>query len=127
MSKAKNKNEMPEWYWSGGLHDAEILSVNRLEIPYKQKAGILCTNCFEINLDSTGAVFETNVKKISLYNYKIKNEPIDTNSLNGSWWLQDSITKIADNKFNLKIVIQKTYKNNITVDIDFEAAEVERE
>lgn len=127
--KAKNSecySQLPEWYWKSGLHDAEILSVSQLELAPDWKSKNPNYNCFEICLNSSGALFEKDIKKIQLYNYKLKSNPIDTSLLKQLWWMSDTLTKISDSRYNLNIIIEEVNGHRLFIDIDFETAEVER-
>lgn len=63
--------QFPDWYWKYGLHDAIILSICELELAPDWKEELPKRNCLVIQLDSKNALFETNIKSISLYNYRI--------------------------------------------------------
>ena len=63
--------KFPDWYWKRGLHDAVIISVSELELVPDWKEKHPKRNCLEILLDSKNALFETNIIRISLYNYRI--------------------------------------------------------
>lgn len=119
-------NELPEWYWKHGLHDAEILSISQFELTPDWKSQNPRYNCFEISINAKGAMFETDIKKISLYNYKLKSKPFDPSALKRAWWLRDTLLKTSDRSYALHIVFQDVKKHHVFIDISFESAEVER-
>lgn len=119
-------NDKPEWYWKRGLHDAVIISVAELNLPVDWKTENPLHNCFEINLDSSKALYE-NVKKISLYNYNIVTPRIDINSLQNPWWVSDTISQnVNSGMYTLEINIEDKDGDVANFIIAFEKAEVER-
>lgn len=126
IKKADDSNQFPQWYWEHGLHDAEILSISELELEPDWKSQNRHYNCFEITLDAKGALFETDIKKIRFYNYKLKSDPIDISSLKAVWWLQDTLTQISDTRYNLHLVLEGVKRHHFFIDINFESADVER-
>lgn len=71
-----------------GLHDAEILKINEVQLPYDYHEKIPRRNYLEIELNSAQALFDHNVKAVRFYNYKI----IEGNlNLIGTWWFDEQI------------------------------------
>ena len=122
----------PDWYWKKGLHDAAILSVCELELVPDWKERYPKRNCLEILLNGKHALFETNIKKISLYNYRIVDmklnatEPITLEAFRDVYWLGDSIEQLKDGKYLLEIECTDSHSNLMHLTVKFEIAEIER-
>ena len=119
----------PSWYWSQGLHDAKILSATPLELPPDWKAHTPRYNCLELTFDASGAMYDTKVTKITLYNYKLLTPDFDLGNLSGAWWYGDILTVEAEGKFRLELHYQlpgSHYARDYTVELRFAEAEVER-
>lgn len=122
----------PDWYWKYGLHDAIILSVCELELTPDWKEMPPKRNCLEILLNSKNALCETNIKKISLYNYRITNlkinstEPITLEAFRDVYWLGDSIEQLEDGRYLLEIECTDSHSNLMYLTVNFEIPEVER-
>ncbi len=116
--------QFPEWYWKGGLHDAKLLSLKPIEIEPDYEKGTY--NCLEICLDADGALFEEDVTRILLYNYKIERLPAIVNAEDAKWWYGDELTKTDDGKYKLDITIVDRKNNKHIFTMIFKTAEVER-
>ncbi len=118
--------QFPDWYWKRGLHDAVILSVSELQLipDYKEKKQKW--NCLEIELDSKNAMDEQDIKKICLYNYKIKTPDIDINAMDRPWWMNDTIQELEDKRYLLEIEIESAKGVENSFVIEFEIPEIER-
>ncbi len=118
--------QFPDWYWKAGLHDAHILSVSEKELipDYKDKQPKW--NCLEILLDSKNAIYENDVKKLRLYNYKIKTPDFDIKSLEKNWWMSDSIEKQENGNYLSEIETETAEQKRIKLTVSYEFAEVER-
>lgn len=116
-------NQLPDWYWKRGLHDAQIVSVSEsiLTPNYKEKNPKY--NCLEIKLDSEGALYETDIKKICLYNYKIRTQ-IDISKK--IWWMSDTIQLLDNGKYLLEIEYVTIKEDHKQFVIEFEIPEIER-
>ena len=129
-SSNQNLNILPEWYWERGLHDACIVGVETFEFPYDYNKydgkKVLDKNLFLLHISAKGAMFDSDVKQIRLFNYKI----ISENNLTikeRAWWLSDRL--IQENGFYfLEIDIEDfdSIPQNYTFKIKFERAEVDR-
>ncbi len=119
-------SQFPDWYWKFGLHDAKILSVIELQLPPDYKSQNLKYNCLEICLDAKNAMFEHDVKKISLFNYKILTPEIDINKMEKPWWIKDFLTQLPNNKYRLEIGIETARGKQKQFIVEFEKAETER-
>ena len=122
----------PDWYWKRGLHDAVILSVSELELVPDWKEKHPKRNCLEILLDSKNALSETNIIRISLYNYRIMDmkmnaaEPVALDVFRAVYWLGDSIEQLEDGKYLLEIECVDSHSNLLSLSVKFEIPEVER-
>lgn len=119
----------PEWYWKNGLHDAQILSVGAVELAVDWSSAHPLHNCLEICLDATGALFDSKVKKILLYNYKIKTPDVDLNILDRPFWINDELTLLPNNRFLLTINVRAFGKHDHRhkqFSITFDEAKVKR-
>lgn len=122
----------PAWYWIKGLHDAGITEVAAFEFPFDYNKFIKDKNNYNRNLlklkvDSKGALFDTTVKEIRFYNYKILTPDISLENRSIMWWLSDRLRE-ADGCFVLDIDLHdfKSYPEDFTFKIKFERAEVIR-
>lgn len=104
----------PDWYWTGGLHDAVVLSV----IPRE--------NCLEICLDSTNAMMERNIRKISLFNYKIQTPEVQLSELTNVWWLRDHIQTLSNHRYLLEIIFETGRRKRKSFTVLFKTASIER-
>ena len=134
MSKkgAEYDAQLPDWYWKRGLHDAKILSVCELKLVPDWKEKHPKRNCLEILLDGKNTLFETDIKKISLYNYRITDmnmngvKPITLEAFRNVYWLGDSIDRLDDGKFLLEIECTDSRSNLMSLNVKFEIPEIER-
>jgi hypothetical protein len=117
----QTQNQFPEWYWTHGLHDANIVSVMKKESDWNPR-----DNCLILKIDCDGALFETDITEIRFYNYKIKTSDFDVNLLNGGWWLSDEVVKKGDHYLlDLKFDTAKCKTKHL--EITFSRAEVIRD
>lgn len=141
MAKKENVNvyfsnypdDPPEWYWTLGLHDACITGVEALEIPfdYGKFSGNKSKydrNVLILMIDAKGAIYDTSVKEIRLYNYKILTPEISLENRKKLWWLADRLSEDGD-RYVLEIDLQDfdSDPEEFTVKIKFDRAEVDRE
>lgn len=106
--------QLPDWYWTRGLHDAVVLSVISRE------------NCLEICLDSTNAMLERDIKKISLFNYKIQTPEVTLEDLENTWWLRDSLQTLSNHRYLLEIVFESGRRKRKRFAVLFNTASIER-
>lgn len=124
--------QFPDWYWKFGLHDARILSVCELELTPNWKEKHPKRNCLEILLDGKYALGETNIKRISLYNYRIEvmkmnaTEPITLEAFRDVYWLGDRMEQLEDGKYLLEIECIDSHSNLLFLSVKFEIPEIER-
>lgn len=116
------------WYWTRGLHDARILCTEAKDLPYDFTERHPIRNCFKIHLYSSGAMFDTSIKCITLFNYKILLDDSDKGGytdggLDGCYWMQD-ILRLDRGKYLLEITALG--EDDFRYVIQFESAQVDR-
>ncbi len=117
-------NIFPAWYWEKGLHDAEILRTEELVFPCDYKHASPKRTAFKLYLNSKRAIFQNNIKSITLYDYQILSE---FESLDGVYWLSDILTE-ESGRYILEITLLSLfYKNEFVFKISFAHAEAEIE
>jgi hypothetical protein len=123
----------PQWYWVDGLHDAYIECVECFEFPFDYNKFVGNKNSYDRNLlslkiNSSGAIYDQNVKEIRLFNFKIITKDIELQGRKKVWWLADRLTE-EDVCYFLEIDLQDfdPYPEEFTFKIKFERAEVIRE
>ena len=114
-----DSGEVPQWYWLRGLHDALVLGVETQEFAYDVTQVKPVRNCMVIRLDARGALFDTSVTAIRLYNYKV----LRGTELKGCYWMQDWLRREKD-KFILDITALE--EDDFLYSVRFDFAEVER-
>ncbi len=116
----------PDWYWVHGLHDAAVLDILTEELLTNYSEKDYRYNKMEILLNCDGALFETDITKITLYNYKIISGNLPDCSKYNVWWLRDALTKDAKSKYNLSLVLENEKRKHFSLEITFQFAETER-
>lgn len=114
-------NITPDWYWSKGLHDAQIISYQTIELDYDYKQKNPYRNCLEIKLNPTHALMDNKVSSIKFYNFKCNN----LQGLKDSWWMEDELT-YNNKKYLLLLTTTKLNGELSKIEIFFDSAEVER-
>ena len=122
----------PDWYWPLGLHDAHITLAEAFEFPFDYKRftkekNRYDRNCLTLTVDATGAMFDTAVKTIRLYNYKYLSENTTLEGHGTLWWITDRLT-VCEGYFELEIDLYDSehFPKDFTVKIKFDRAEVDR-
>jgi len=129
MSKMNEEivSALPEWYWQKGLHEAKIVDIEEQELAYDYKQRDPVRNCIVLHLDSRMALFDSSVKEIKLYNYKLCSPEAAVQDLCGTWWLKDNLS-ITDTGYSLAITFKRIGKRasreELVVEIQFKYAEV---
>ena len=77
-----------DWYWKNGLHDAEIKKIQHVDVEYDFSLKNPIRNILIIDLDSRNALFDTSVKSLEFYNYKLIQ---DIDDIIGFWWIKDEV------------------------------------
>lgn len=109
----------PEWYWKKGLHDAHVLKLSIQSFGYDPI--LRASNCVEIKLDASQAMFDTSIKSIKLFNCKVLTPLLD---IEGMWWIRDRLYTDAE-KYVLEIDLQ-SHKNQHNFILRFDHCKVER-
>ena len=127
----------PDWYWESGLHDASIIGVDAYEFPfdydkYTAKKNKYDRNVLSLRIDAKGALFDSRVKEIRFYNYKLLPESVDLMRLEPSeknkvWWLADQLTE-QNEKYELDILLEicVPHQKQFHLKLRFDRAEVDR-
>ena len=127
----------PDWYWESGLHDASIIGVDTYEFPfdydkYTAKKNKYDRNVLSLRIDAKGALYDSRVKEIRFYNYKLLPESVDLMSLEPSeknkvWWLADQLTE-QNEKYELDILLEicVSHQKQLHLKLRFDRAEVDR-
>ena len=99
--------EIPEWYWTSGLHDACIINIEpqESEIDYSQPKENRVKNTLSVKIDASNALFDISVKEIVLINYKIITGNIELMGKKKIWWIRDRIQKIDNDYYHYELQI----------------------
>ena len=132
ISQPHSPESPPEWYWVKGLHDAHIPLVESFEFPFDydrftREKNTYDRNCLTLTVDAAGAMFDTSVREIRLYNYKYLTPETTLEGHGILWWIGDRLT-VSDGRFELEIDLYdgEAFPEEFTVRVRFERAEVER-
>ena len=124
--------EPPAWYWVKGLHDAHITLAEAFVFPFDydrftREKNTYDRNCLTLTVDASGAMFDSSVKAIRLYNYKYVSESTILEGHKTLWWISDRLSDCRDH-FELEIDLYdgEAFPENFTVRIKFDRAEVDR-
>ena len=120
------KKKLPAWYWKRGIHDAKILDVWKLENGVDKKRGKYYRNCLVLSLDSSGAIYERNIKKIIFYNYEVKMSNVPISQLSKTWWMTDKIERLSNGNYLLNFEVDPENHERWHFSIEFEYIDVER-
>lgn len=122
----------PEWYWVSGLHDACIVGVETFEFPFDYNKFVgeknqWTRNLFALKIDAKSALYDSDVREIRLFNYKVLTSDISLANRKKVWWLADRLTDNGDH-FVLEIDLYDGdgWPEEFTFQIKFERAEVDR-
>ena len=114
------KNKLPEWYWTRGLHDANIISATIRESDWDPSDTSLI-----FKIDCEGALFEIDITEIRFNRFKILTSEFKMEDLQGGWWLYDELTQKGDHYLlELKFDTKKCKTRRLL--IRFQNAEVIR-
>ena len=116
----KNCN-LPEWYWSRGLHDAKIVSVEIKQLSDWNQYD----NCLIFKINGHGAMFDQDIIEIRFFHFRFNKVDFDIFSLNGSWWLHDDISE-KNGEYQLFLEFDDKNCERKTVEFSFKSAEVTR-
>lgn len=111
-----------DWYWEKGLYDSEIIDIKKEDYNYDYRQRRPIRNMFEIVLDAKCAMYDTLVKSISFYNYKIIKGGDD---LLHTWWYEDEIAELNGRK-QLKLTVRQSKDKFSELILVFDTAEIVR-
>ena len=120
-------DNLPDWYWKKGLYDSEIKSVKEISRPDKRLHAsdyIL----LEISLDSSGAEYDSDIKALYFYNYRVTsgNRDLLLKDAIGTWWFDDKPSETKDGKLKLELVLKDINNNELKYVIEFDRVEIIR-
>ena len=118
--------KLPAWYWKRGLHDAQILDTSELGDGIDKKRGKRYRNCLELSLNSSGAIYERDIKKIIFYNYEVKMADASVSALSKTWWMTDTIEQLPSGNYLLNFEVSPQNGVNRCYSIEFEFIDVEK-
>ena len=123
-----HSGQNPLWYWTRGLHDALILRTEAIDLSYDHTQRNPGRNCFQIHLDASRAMFDTSIRCIKFFNYKILLDDssfggYEDGGINGCYWMQD-ILKYENGKYVLELTALG--EDDFKFIILFDDAQVER-
>lgn len=84
----------PQWYWSRGLHDAELLEA-RLE-----------ESTLTLVLDSRGAVMQNDIREIQFYGCRLKTPLPQPGRKCHVYWLGDTLTPLPYGQWKLSVTFE---------------------
>lgn len=116
----RNQRKAPEWYWTRGLHDANIVSATK-----KESAWNPADNCLILKIDCDGAMLEADIIEIRFHNFKIQTSGFDISLLNGGWWLSDELSE-KGNRYVLALRFDTVECKTKMLEFSFQRAEVIR-
>lgn len=108
------QNTLPEWYWSKGLHDAELLEA-RME-----------GDTLTLRLDSRGAVMQNDLREIRFYGCRLKTPLPQPGRRCHIYWLGDTLTPLPYGQWKLSVtfeVLTREVEDQQTLIAIFETAE----
>ena len=130
--QSKYPDNAPEWYWQRGLHDAAIIDVDSFEFPFDYNKYVgekskYNRNLFILKIDAKGAMFDSTIKEIRFFNYKILSDNIELKNRKKIWWLADRLLE-ENGHYVLEIDLQDfdSFPQEFTFKIKFARAEVDR-
>lgn len=122
----------PAWYWTKGLHDAAIIGVEAFEFPFDynkfvEEKSQYNRNLLVLKINASGALYDTTIEEIRLYNYKILTPDVSLENRKAIWWLADQLNE-QNGCYVLKIRLQDldSYPEDYVFTIKFDRAEVKR-
>ena len=128
----QHPENFPTWYWVKGLHDAHITLAEAFDFPFDydrftREKYAYDRNCLTLTIDASGAMFDSAVKAIRLYNYKYLSENTTFEGHKTLWWISDRLTDCGGH-FELEIDLYdgEAFPENFTVRVKFGRADVDR-
>ena len=112
------QDTLPQWYWSKGLHDAELLEA-RLE-----------ESTLTLRLDSRGALMQNDIREIRFYGCRLKTPLPQPGRRCHVYWLGDTLTPLLYGQWKLNVtfeVLARGQTERQTLIAIFETAETVKE
>lgn len=123
----KNRfEEEPDWFWSLGLHDAEVIDISIQEISPDYSNPLPLYNYMSIKLDSEHAIYERDITEIKFYNYKLKGFEAKLPTEFPLFWMTETLEKISENRFEIKIELVTERNKHRFIHMTFQTAQVFR-
>ena len=133
MRKECTPENLPDWYWKGGLHDAGILSVELIDFPFDYQKYVEDKYKYDrslmvLKIDAKGALYDKRVEEIRFYNYEILTPDVSLKNRKSLWWLDDRLFE-QNNRYILEIDLEdcSSRPKRLTFTVKFERAEVQRQ
>ena len=125
-------DDLPEWYWGYGLHDACIVGVEEKRFPFNYDKYVADNYRYDRNvlifkIDAKTALGNFDVTEIRFYNYKVLTDDIQLKGREEVWWLADRLVDHGDYytvEWDMQDLDSKS--QDFTYQIKFERAEVDR-
>ena len=114
-------DNLPNWYWKKGLHDAIIKKISFQTLDYDYTETNPIRNYILLEIDSRNALFDTKVKSIRFYNAKI----VSDSDISGYWWVNDEL--IYNSNRYILTIYARSKRASVTTKISFDSADVFRE
>ena len=118
--------KFPSWYWKHGLHDAKILNVEDFGEGVDRRRGRYYRNCLVLSLDSSGAIYESNIESVIFYNYEVKKADASISKLLQTWWMSDSLEQLLNGNYLLNFEVDPEHGDHWSFSIEFDTVDVKR-
>ena len=76
--------------------------------------------------DSSGAIYERDIKKIIFYNYEVKMADASVSELSKTWWMTDTIEQLPSGNYLLNLEVDPENGDRWCYSIEFEFIDVEK-
>lgn len=120
----KKFEKKPDWFWSRGLHDAEVLSIEEKETLPDYSKPLPVYNYLSIKLDAEHAMFEHDITEIRFFNYKLKGFEAKLPTEFPMFWMCEDLEQISENRFEIKIELTTVREKHKFIHLTFQSAQV---
>jgi len=129
---SEHPEQLPDWYWTPGLHDACITGFCSCEFPFDYSRllkgkGQYDRNCLTLQIDAKPALYPSTIREIRFFNFTVLSQKIKLDEQRKVWWMADRLRK--DGKryiLELDLLDPRSKPADFTLQIKFERAEVDR-